>query len=65
MRCSSSALLVCESFCGEFGKPARGDEGSERTLPLLLPLRTCLALGIGLGLGLGSGLGLGLGQGEG
>ena len=65
MRCNSSALLVCDSFCGELGKPLLGEEGSERTLPLLLPLRTWLALGLGLGLGLGSGLGLGLGQGEG
>ena len=63
MRCSSSALLVCESFWGELGKPLLGEEGSERTLPLLLPLRTCLALGIALGLGLGSGFGLGLGLG--
>ena len=56
-------MLVCESFCGELGKPLLGEEGSERTLPLLLPLRTCSALGIALGLGLGSGFGLGLGFG--
>ena len=65
MRCSSSALLVCESFWGEFGKPALGDEGSERTLPLLLPLRTWLGLGLGVGLGLGSGFGFGFGFGLG